>query len=426
MRNASNDQDEPAVGAQWRVLCLCEITNFAVMRRHLGRTRTDTLAADVAQQILSVCPEAHVVSAARALIEIGLACDRPEAAAGEIDRLRHVFQRPVEFDGELHQLQMQFGVAAAPADEGDAVRLIEAAELALEQARSESRVVMLDLSRADLAFDRLTLMRELPRAIAAGEMFLQYQPKVNVRRQEIASAEALVRWQHPERGLILPGDFISVAEEAGQIGALTLWTLHQVIADQKRLAADGQDLTLFINISGMLLADTGFVGEACEIVARSGAKLGFEITETAVIRDPESAIRHLQTFADIGVQLAIDDYGAGLSSLAYLKQLPAKELKIDKMFVLQLTSSNRDPLIVRSTIDLAHALEMEVTAEGVETPSALALLSVMGCDMVQGFLISRPLDFEAFRKYLAEDPYRTSVGSVQSSFVRPESFWKRA
>ncbi|AJP74517.1 signal peptide protein [Sphingomonas hengshuiensis] len=285
---------------------------------------------------------------------------------------------------------------------------------------------MLDLSRADLAFDKLTLMRELPRAIAEGEMFLQYQPKVHVRRQQIASAEALVRWQHPVRGLILPGDFIAVAEEAGEIAALTLWTLRKVIVDQRVLAGEGRDLRLFINISGLLLADASFVAEACAIVRATDAKLGFEITETAVIRDPDSAIRHLQSFADIGVELAIDDYGAGLSSLAYLKQLPAKELKIDKMFVLQLTSSNRDPLIVRSTIDLAHALEMEVTAEGVETPSALALLSVMGCDMVQGFLISRPLGFDAFRKFVAEDGHLAPGGTGHSPFARPESIWKRA
>ncbi|RYG75829.1 MAG: EAL domain-containing protein, partial [Alphaproteobacteria bacterium] len=147
--------------------------------------------------------------------------------------------------------------------------------------------------------------------------------------------------------------------------------------------------------------------------------------DRSVIRDPDSAIRHLQRFADIGVTLAIDDYGAGLSSLAYLKKLPARELKIDKMFVMQLTSSNRDPLIVRSTIDLAHALEMEVVAEGVETPSALALLTVMGCDMVQGFLISRPLGYDGFRKFLDQNSlFDGAQGSP--SFARPESFWKRA
>lgn len=415
----------PASGF-WRVLCLCEIGNFATLRRHLGRPRADALVHDVVRRIGELNPEMRIVSAGRALVEIAFEQDQTGAAAQAVDQLRKAFLRPLDVDGEPYQLQMHFGLAAAPAADCDDVRLTEAAESALDQARAEGRVVMLDLSRADLAFDRLTLMRELPRAVATGEMFLQYQPKVHVRHQQVTGAEALVRWQHPQRGLILPSDFIAVAEEAGEIASLTLWTLRQVIADQQRLAADGHDLTLFLNISGLLLADAAFVAEACAIVVESKAKLGFEITETAVIRDPESAIRHLQMFADIGVRLAIDDYGAGLSSLAYLKQLPASELKIDKMFVLQLTSSNRDPLIVRSTIDLAHALEMEVTAEGVETPSALALLSVMGCDMVQGFLISRPLGFEAFRRFLAEDAHDASSGGLQSSFVRPESFWKRA
>ncbi|MCW3845633.1 GGDEF domain-containing phosphodiesterase [Sphingomonas sp. LB-2] len=414
-------------GRYWRILCLCEIGNFATLRRHLGRPRADKLVLDVAARITDLCSDVRISAAARSVVEIAFERDTPEHAAADIDRLRKAFLRPVDLDGERYQLQMIFGVAAAPSSESDEVRLAEAAESALDQARADGRVVMLDLSRADLAFDKLTLMRELPRAMAEGEMFLQYQPKVHVRRQEIASAEALIRWQHPVRGLILPSDFISVAEQAGEIGALTLWTLKQVIADQKTLAGDGHDLALFINISGLLLADAAFVAEACTIIrANPDAKIGFEITETAVIRDPESAIRHLNVFADIGVTLAIDDYGAGLSSLAYLKQLPASELKIDKMFVMQLTSSNRDPLIVRSTIDLAHALEMEVTAEGVETPSALALLSVMGCDMVQGFLISRPLGFEAFRNFLTDEAASVTGGSIQSSFIRPESFWKRA
>jgi EAL domain-containing protein (putative c-di-GMP-specific phosphodiesterase class I)/GGDEF domain-containing protein len=412
-------------GRFWRILCLCEIANFATLRRHLGRPRADTLVLDVAARVSELCPDLRIVTVGRAVVELAFERDSPEAAAADIDRLRKAFLHALDLDGERHQLQMLFGVAAAPSSESDEVRLAEAAESALEQAQDENRVVMLDLSRADLAFDKLTLMRELPRAIADGEMFLLYQPKVHVRRQEIASAEALVRWQHPVRGLILPGDFISVAEQAGEIGVLTLWTLRQVIADQKMLAAAGHDMTLFLNISGMLLADAGFVRETCEILEQSDAKIGFEITETAVIRDPESAIRHLQMFADKGVTLAIDDYGAGLSSLAYLKQLPAKELKIDKMFVMQLTSSNRDPLIVRSTIDLAHALEMEVTAEGVETPSALALLSVMGCDMVQGFLISRPIGIEAFRHFMDNDANLITGAGQQPSFIRPESFWKR-
>lgn len=410
-----------------RVLGLCEIANFAALRRHLGRPRADALVADVSRRILATEPDLRVLTAGRAFVEIAFEAASPAVALTRIQRVRDAFRTPIDLDGEAMMIQLHLGGAAAPIENCDEVRLTEAAESVLEEARRGGAELLVDLSGSNPVFDRLTLMRELPRAIARGEMFLQYQPKVHVRRQQIASAEALVRWQHPERGLILPGEFISLVEEAGAIGALTLWTLRQVIADQRRLAAQEHDLPLFLNISGMLLADEAFVEEACAIVAANPeARLGFEITETAVIRDPQSAIRNLQRFADIGVQLAIDDYGAGLSSLAYLKQLPARELKIDKMFVLQLTSSNRDPLIVRSTIDLAHALEMEVTAEGVETPSALALLSVMGCDLVQGFLISRPLGFDAFCKFLADDGHLPATGAARASFLRPESFWKRA
>lgn len=424
-RRARTAGDEGSRGA-WRIICLCEVTNFAALRRHLGRPRADLLAGDIATRLVEHGRDVRVVSAGRNLVEIAFERETLAAAEDDVERLREAMRAPFDLDGEHFQLEVQFGFAGVPAEDHDEVRLSEAAESALGRARTERRTVMFDLSRDDLAFDRLSLMRELPGAIAKGEMFLQYQPKVHVRRQAVASAEALVRWQHPTRGLILPGDFVSAAEEADEIAALTLWTLRQVIADQKLLAADGHDLTLFVNISGTLLADARFVEEACAIVAESDARLGFEITETAVIREPECAIRHLQRFADIGVSLAIDDYGAGLSSLAYLKQLPAQELKIDKMFVLQLTSSNRDPLIVRSTIDLAHALDMEVTAEGVETPSALALLSVMGCDMVQGFLISRPLGIAALRTYLAEDAQAVPTANAHSLFHRPESFWKRA
>ena len=161
------------------------------------------------------------------------------------------------------------------------------------------------------------------------------------------------------------------------------------------------------------------------MVGESDAMLGFEVTETSVIRDPESAIANLQRFADIGIRVAIDDYGAGLSSLAYLKQLPARELKIDKLFVTQLTSSNRDPLIVRSTIDLAHALDMEVVAEGVETHAALALLTVMGCDMIQGFLISRPIALDAFVSFLREDRHCRAPEVSRDSFNRLAATWKR-
>lgn len=424
----------PNVGARppeaqlkpWRFLCLAEIANFAPLRRHLGAPRADRLVLDIADRVSLHLPFARIGIVGRKAIELLFEGDQLDDVTVALDVVREAFEDSLDLEGEPHKVELWLGAAAAPLSHADDVRMIEEAEQAVRDARIEHGVVIRDLSSDTPVFDRLTLIRDLDKAIDRQEMFLQYQPKVHLRRQEINSVEALVRWQHPTRGLILPGDFIPAAEDAHIISALTLWTLEQVICDQKSLAARGHDVTIFINISGQLLGDPAFVARACQMVRSGGAKIGFEITETSVIRDPQTAINHLQVFAEMGITLAIDDYGAGLSSLAYLKQLPASELKIDKMFVVQLTSSNRDPLIVRSTIDLAHALDMEVTAEGVETQAALALLSVMGCDMVQGYLISRPISLEALVQYLDEQRFLATTANPRASFNRPESFWRRA
>lgn len=424
-RAAPGDAGPPVVKG-WECLCLAEIVNFAIIRRQVGRSCADRLVVDAKARIGACVNARRSVIAGRALIELAFESATLGLARNVLAAIEAAFEQPFVIAGEAYRLEVLLGVAAAPIDTSGDVRLAEEAESALDEARAEHRTVLRDLSSANPAFDRIVMARELASGIRNGEMFLQYQPKVHVRRQEISSAEALVRWQHPTRGLILPGDFIPMAEEMREISGLTLWTLDKVIADQRILAEDGHHLTIFINISGQLLADKRFVAQACETVRESGAKIGFEITETSVIRDPQSAIANLQTFADVGITIAIDDYGAGLSSLAYLKQLPARELKIDKMFILQLTSSNRDPLIVRSTIDLAHALEMEVTAEGVETPAAMALLTVMGCDMIQGYLISRPISIAAFRDFLRNGISRTMDEVRQPMFKRPASFWKSA
>ncbi|MBY0520363.1 MAG: EAL domain-containing protein [Sphingomonas sp.] len=416
----------PLIVLPWRFLALVEISNFAPLRRHLGAPRADCLVLDVADRVATRLADARLAVVGRTTIEIAFEGDEPVQLHDAIATITTLFATPIDLDGEPHMVEIAIGAVVAETSVADDVRLIEEAEEALGQARIEQRPVVRDLSVGTPGFDRFSLVRDLGKALARHEMFLQYQPKVHLRQQKIASIEALVRWHHPVRGLILPGDFIPAAEEARIIGPLTLWTIEQVISDQRLLAQQGHDLPIFVNISGQLLADTAFVARACQMVQQSDAKIGFEITETSVIRDPETAIAHLQIFAEMGITIAIDDYGAGLSSLAYLKQLPAKELKIDKMFVLQLTSSNRDPLIVRSTIDLAHALDMEVTAEGVETQAAMALLSVMGCDMVQGFLISRPLSIGALKHFLDEEKHLAVAADPRAAFNRPASFWKSA
>ena len=409
--------------ARWRFHVLAEIANFAALRRDVGIARAHRLCDDIADLLRGALPEARVATAGRSLLEIDFEGRTPEALDDALDRARLATSGGVEIDGEPSEVLLLFGAALGRSHVDD-VRLAEEAEAALIEARGSGTAVTHEVAAKARSTRKLTA--ELQRAIARDELVLFYQPKVHARRQEIDSVEALVRWQHPERGLVLPGEFIAAAEDGQLIDRLTLWTIERAIRDQRVLLDAGHDLRLFINISGQLLADPVFVDRACDLIVRADAKIGFEVTETSVIRDPSSAIANLQRFADIGIRIAIDDYGAGLSSLAYLKQLPARELKIDKLFVTQLTSSNRDPLIVRSTIDLAHALDMEVVAEGVETHAALALLTVMGCDMVQGFLISRPIPRDALIAFLAEDENRRASMEARLSFSKLAGAWKRA
>jgi EAL domain-containing protein (putative c-di-GMP-specific phosphodiesterase class I)/GGDEF domain-containing protein len=409
---------------EWRFLLLVRINNFTTIRRHVGKARSDRLCHDVSERISRLFPSLQS-SLDRCTVEVEMLGHDLNEASAALAQIAEDFAVPIDIDGEPYQLELTLAAAAGPAGDAEDVRMVEEAEAALVQAQAELRPIVRDITAARPLIDGVSVIRELRRAIDRDEVFLQYQPKMHVRQQQVSSAEALIRWDHPERGLILPNDFIPLAEESRLIGPLTLWVLRRVITDQRTLRDDGHDLLIFVNVSGQLLSDRAFIDTACDLIVSSGSRIGFEITETSTIRDPASAVEHLTIAASKGVPIAIDDYGAGLSSLAYLKKLPATELKIDKMFVMELTSSNRDPLIVRSTIDLAHAMEMEVTAEGVETPAALALLSVMGCDQVQGFLLSRPLSLPAFRQFMDSDPAK-AAGSSVLALRHSGTFWKAA
>lgn len=191
-----------------------------------------------------------------------------------------------------------------------------------------------------------------------------------------------------------------MAEETGHIRPLTEWVIQRALADQRLVAQAGHDIQMSVNVSGRLLTDDAFADGVLAMIGESGARLCIEITETAVMDNPERALGMIERFAAAGVAVSLDDYGSGLSSLAYLKRIPANELKIDKAFVMGMDQSSRDALLVKSTIDLAHGLGLQITAEGVESPTALALLRGMGCDMAQGYLIGRPAPLEALLEQL--------------------------
>lgn len=406
-----------ADGGKWRAVLYLQLANFISLRRRLGTQGAQGLLNALAQRAASTVINAQVCVTGSDVIELRTWSAEPISLEAVAATLRSMLSCLVDSPEAAGPVDIIIGGAVNSDTEGSELPLVEAAEQASIEARAARRDVLLDLTVGSSASEGSDLTGDLLAAVARDEFFLQYQPKLHVRQQRVTGVEALIRWQHPSRGLIQPNDFIALAERSHAIADMTLWTMRRVIADQQKLSAAGHDLRVFINISGVLLTDAEFVREACALIAATDAKLGFEITETSVISDPDSAIANLNIFTRSGVTVAIDDYGAGLSSLAYLKQLPAKELKIDKMFVTQLTSSHRDPLIVRSTIDLAHALEMEVVAEGVETPAAFALLSVMGCDMIQGFLISKPVSLDLLLAFLA-DKERHSFAQPRPTLAR--------
>jgi EAL domain-containing protein (putative c-di-GMP-specific phosphodiesterase class I) len=272
---------------------------------------------------------------------------------------------------------------------------------------------------------RKRLLLDMPEAFLNGEIFLAYQPKLRLRTNDVDGVEALVRWNHPSFGAVERQLLIDVAEESGKIRELSIWVLRRALSDQARLKRFGREISVHINISATLLTDDDFVREVCTLVGPTTGMIGLEITETAFIENSPIALTNLGRMIQEGLSISIDDYGSGMSSLAYLKELPAKELKIDKMFISGMTVSHRDPLIVRSTIDLAHALGLSVVAEGVESLATLALLRVMGCDLAQGFLISPPLTIDLLENYLAEGDYRSFLSTATASLSQPASFWSR-
>ena len=248
----------------------------------------------------------------------------------------------------------------------------------------------------------LTLMGAMQEALKTGDIRLHYQPKVGTRSGRVEGVEALLRWIHPELGFIPPDAFVEMAEETGHIADLTEWVVDRALADQRRFADCGVPVSMAVNVSGRLLANDVFANFAIDAVERHGAsadQIVLEITETAVMDNPEVAIRQLERLRHAGFALAIDDYGTGLSSLSYLKELPVSELKIDKSFVLALASDEQDKLLVKSSIDLAHSLGLKVTAEGVEDQESFAALQLFGCEYAQGYFFSKAVPADEFIEF---------------------------
>ena len=374
------------------------LDGFEGIKRQVGYARAMSLLDAMRDQVAAALPEIEQLRANRSSIEFLLRARSQSAAIEALSALQASLSGQIAMRGR--HLARSVSIAAVPCPRGSVSEaLVIEAEKALAKAMRMGRPVHMS-GRVVTEQDDHALMDDLHAALGGAHgLALHYQPKLRARGGALAGVEALLRWTHPARGAVSPEIFIPLAERSGEIGPLTLWVIARAVADRFTLREAGLDAPIHVNISAQLVADPGFIDRALELLGDAAGGIGFEITETAMMADPEGALVNLYKLAEAGVHLSIDDYGSGFSSLAYLQRLPVHELKIDKGFVSRLTSGPRDPLLVRSTIDLAHALEMEVTAEGVQSAATLALLQVMRCDMVQGFFLSPALPLAGLIDY---------------------------
>ena len=321
----------------------------------------------------------------------------------------------IDAGGVALDVDASIGIALSGEHGDDVATLLQHADIAMYRAKEHDLGVQVyDEDQNDHSREQLGLLGELRRALDNDELVLEFQPKVGMKRGEFCGAEALVRWEHPTRGLIGPGAFIPAAERTAMIRPLTRYVINAALAECRRWKTEGMDLQLAVNISARNLLDTNFPNDVAGLLVKwdlPASCLLFEVTESAIMVEPARAEAMLLRIASLGIVLAIDDFGAGYTSLAHLRTLPVKELKIDQSLVGQMAVSAKDALIVRSVIDLAYNLGMRTVAEGVEDASTLDRLKLMGCDVGQGYHIARPMtgaqlsEWCSARETLTPDPH---------------------
>lgn len=378
---------------------------FAVFHLNLSRLKdvNDTLGHDVGDQIIREAgARLSNVDGFRAVFHLGadefILLSKPQTACNLNELIKRVeFQLEAPFDHECFcfQLQARIGIAEYPTHTDNCSILLQMADTALHNTRKSRQQVQVYDPALDInTVERLSLINDFKNAVSEGQLELHFQPKMDLYSGIITHMEALVRWRHPSLGLVPPDNFIPIAEQTGQINELTRWVFRTAMKQYCTWFSEGIDVNIAVNISPEDLRDPGFFEFICDTLQHNKIdpnKVTLEVTESAVVEDPESAIELLQKFKSLGIYLSVDDYGTGYSSLAQLKQLPVHELKIDKSFVQRLQMDQDDRIIVKSTIELAHNMGLTVVAEGIEDEFALQWLADNNCEKAQGYFISRPL-----------------------------------
>jgi len=315
--------------------------------------------------------------------------------------------QPIKVENLRLRAAGSIGIAQCPEHGRGASLLMRHADVAMYEAkRKQLGFSFYTADQDENSISRLGLSSELRDAITADQLILEYQPLVDFKTGRIFCAEALVRWRHPDYGIIPPEEFIPTAEQTGVIRPLTLWVIDQALGQTAAWTANGIDLHISVNLSVRSLQDRKLPGQVQKLLDKHNVDpkhVILEITESAIMSDPLTARRVMRRLSNMGFHLSIDDFGTGYSSLAYLKQLPVDEIKIDRSFVTQMDQDENDAVIVRATIDLAHNLGLKVVAEGVESIDVWDLLEMLGCDTAQGYYIRRPQKPQALTDWIRSE-----------------------
>ena len=398
-------------------LLLLDLDRFKEVNDTLGHHHGDQLLVQVADRLRTTLRQVDTVARLGG-DEFAVLLPRITNAEGAVAvarKVRAALAEPFLLNGLSLEVEASIGVTIYPEHGHDAAELLQHADIAMYQAKqTHAGFVLFDPATHDQhSATRLTLLGELRRAIEQGQLPLHYQPKVDAHTGRVLGVEALVRWQHPVQGLIPPDDFIPLAESTGLIGPLTDYVLDAAVHQCHDWRLAGHHLSVAVNVSTRRLLDLTFPDKVAAVLAAWNVPaelLIIEITESAIMSDPAHALEVLNRLNTMGVQVAIDDFGTGYSSMEYLKALPVHELKVDRSFVGQMTSNDRDAVIVRSTVDLGRNLGLRVVAEGVEDGATWEQLDALGCDAIQGYHISRPVPPEDFISWLERQQMEAAAG----------------
>ena len=388
--------DRRLAAGQGLVLLMIDLDRFKDINDSLGHAAGDSLLRQVGPRLTRLLREGDLLARLGGDEFVVLSSDLDEPSALALAaRLREELQQPFQFATMALSIDASIGIAVAPAHAGSGEELLQLADLAMYSAKARRvGVAVYDEARDGHGRHRLETVEQLRAGLRRGELELHYQPKLALRSDTVIGVEALVRWRHPSRGLLYPDAFLALAESSGLMAQLTAAVLDLALAQCRTWADQGHPLSMAVNVSPSDLVDHGFPDEVRSLLARhrlSPTALVLEVTESLLMEDRTRAVSVLTRLRDTGIGIAIDDYGTGYSSLAYLAELPVTELKLDRAFIRAMTDSPRNSAIVTSTLQLAHALGLVLVAEGAEDAATAEALASLGCDVMQGYHLSRPL-----------------------------------